>query len=293
MSDIGNFSVSTLIKALTEMANTEMANRTGSNLTKESTLQDVDKIMGNKKIEDVQMYLRSEKCKTSAKDLLSMSDDELKAVRIDELLDLFAKDDHVEYIDTNNGEKPYTAFRISGEPTLPYIRRLEVVFGENGIKTVGDLFDKQKEFLLELNNKKDPFVASEWKKQEKSLIKNIFGAAVKSLDSSFETQVEKGRVPSKEQKQCHIVKGLFENLENSMSIDINVGNEDAQRDKFYEKIRGLATLAEQKDKEFESKKALLLKDKKEELSNQIEDKSFAASVWKSKNDPFAAAVWKK
>jgi len=221
--NIENLSAAELVKHLVQIT-AGNNNQTISKLIADATEKNI-------KISDVIGHINQQECNKPAKSLREMSNEELRNVEIDDLLDSLVKPDKVIYVD--RGSKPYHPVHVPEEPSLPYIRRLEVVFHDCGVKTIGDLLDKQQSGDLKVST--------------------IFTDTINSLEHTASSSY----VPRKEGRAE--VKSFMDVLERMLTIDINASHVDVQQGNFYNQIRGVTALAEQLNEKFAEKEEAVLK----------------------------------
>jgi hypothetical protein len=176
-------------------------------------------------IADIVKHIQSLECNKPQKDLRQMSNEELREVKIYDLLHPLVKDDVVKYVDGKKNNELLTPIRIQGEPTMPYIYRLEAILSEQGIKTIGDLLDKQ--------------ISGELKIGEAfAQVKKSIDGTVSRIDNSCEIRKEE-------------VTSVFKPLEKLLTLKANPRNLNVQQ--FYQQIKEVETLVEKVNKKFEAK----------------------------------------
>lgn len=155
--------------------------------------------------------IKQEQCDAPHKPISEMSNDELRKVQIVDLFEPLAKGGYTEHTTAN--EPIYRP----AEPLHPFIRNLDAVLqGAYGISTVGELFDKQKKDLVNLDN--------------------IINGSIKAVQEgrSSDTSLRKDPLATRD------VRGLLDVIEKSITIDKNIKSDARQENDFYNKIRELA-----------------------------------------------------
>ena len=193
--------------------------------------------------------IRQEQCEAPNKPLNEMTNDELRKVKIVDLLEPLAHGGSVEYV--NTGGEQYKPLHIPADSTLPFLRSLDTVLNrEYKIMTVGDLLDRQQA-------KKD-VTKTDASNKALSLedIDNIFKSAIKRVSSDdLNSEIGSGSNPVATPEVIEHLKVI----KKALTIDINASHFDKQEENFYNQIRGLEKLKKSVQQNHEDKKQTLLK----------------------------------